>query len=497
MSAQTHSWPLDELLHGYSAGEVDAGVLITGMTMDSRDVHPGDLFLACKGQTTHGLSYAPQAVSGGATAIAYEPDSSVAPDFSIPVVAVPRLSKKVGKLADRFFASPSRHLAVVGVTGTNGKTSVTDFISQALKKTSGQCGVLGTLGYGLAGDLEPGAHTTPDVVKVHEWLARFVAADCDYAVMEVSSHALDQNRVDAVRFTVAVFTNISRDHLDYHGDMASYVAAKQQLFSWPELEYAVINADDDMGREWLSQLPRRVTPLAYSLDEPVVGIDSIYARALSSDATGMQMEVVTPWGDITLRTALLGRFNAANLLAAMGVLLRLGFPLEQVGQLLADSKPVSGRMERFGLKDQPLVVVDYAHTPDALEQAILALRDHFTGKLVCVFGCGGDRDQGKRPLMGAVAERLADQVIVTDDNPRSEDPDVITDQILSGINDPSSVLVIHDRRDAIARAINGSTPADCVLVAGKGHETVQVTGNQILPFDDREIVRACLREYGV
>lgn len=497
MSAQVHNWLLDELLHGYSASEVGGDTSITGMAMDSRDVHPGDLFLACKGLTTHGLDYAPLAVESGAAAIAYESDSSEIPDFSVPVVAMPDLSEKAGKLADRFFANPSAQLAVVGVTGTNGKTSVTDFISQALKKASGQCGVLGTLGYGLAGNLEPGPHTTPDVVKVHDWLARFVAADCDYAVMEVSSHALDQNRVDAVRFTVAVLTNISRDHLDYHGDMASYASAKQKLFSWPNLEYAVINADDAMGREWLGQLPEHVTPLAYSLEAPVGGIDSIYTRALSYDAAGMQLEVVTPWGEVTLQTSLLGRFNAANLLAAMGVLLRLGFSLEQVGQLLADSKPVSGRMERFGSKDQPLVVVDYAHTPDALEQALLALRDHFSGKLVCVFGCGGDRDQGKRALMGAVAERLADRVIVTDDNPRGEDPSVITDQILSGINNTSATAVFHDRREAITQAINSSTQADCVLVAGKGHEAIQVAGDQVLPFDDREIVRECLRRYSV
>lgn len=495
MSAQIHSWPLNELLHGYSASEVGGDISVTGLTMDSRDVHPGDLFLACKGLIAHGLSYASQAVAEGAAAIAYESDSSVTPNFSVAAVAVPDLGKKAGKLADRFFVSPSAQLAVVGVTGTNGKTSVADFISQALKKASGQCGVMGTLGYGLAGDLEPGSHTTPDVVKVHEWLARFVAAESDYAVMEVSSHALDQNRVDAVKFTVAVFTNLSRDHLDYHGDMASYAAVKQKLFSWPGLEYAVINADDAMGRKWLGQLPESVAPLAYSLDAPVKGIDSIFTRALSYDAAGMQLEVVTPWGEVALRSSLLGRFNAANLLAAMGVLLRLGFPLEQIGQLLADSKPVSGRMERFGSKDQPLVVVDYAHTPDALEQALLALRDHFTGKLVCVFGCGGDRDQGKRALMGAVAERLADRLIVTDDNPRGEDPAAITDQILSGINNPAAVVVVHDRREAITQAINSSTQADCVLVAGKGHEAVQVTGSQILPFDDREVVRACLRGY--
>jgi len=497
MNAQPHHWPLSELLHSYAATPIAEGIEVTGMTMDSREVSAGDLFLACKGLTTHGLYYAGRAVNNGAAAIAYEPDSSMTEDFPVPAVAVQNLGSKAGRLADRFYDSPSRQLAVIGVTGTNGKTSVTDFIAQALKKESGQCGVLGTLGYGLAGNLEAGSHTTPDVIQVHRWLARFVSADSDYAVMEVSSHALDQNRVDAVRFKIAVLTNLSRDHLDYHGDMDSYAAAKQSLFSWPELEYAVINSDDAVGLKFLEQLPDTVTPLAYSLQAPVKTVETIYTRQISYDSAGMWLDIVTPWGDVSLQTSLLGRFNAANLLAAMAVLIRLGFPLQRVGQLLGRIKPVSGRMERFGVENQPLVVVDYAHTPDALEQALLALRDHFSGRLVCVFGCGGDRDQGKRPLMAEVAERLADRIIVTDDNPRSEDPAGITDQILAGVNNPSAVAVIHDRRQAIIRAISEAAPSDCVLVAGKGHEMLQVTGEQAVSFDDREIVRTSLREYAV
>jgi UDP-N-acetylmuramoyl-L-alanyl-D-glutamate--2,6-diaminopimelate ligase len=490
------SWTVGSLLQGFAVVSAHADVRISGLSMDSREVQQGDLFFACRGIQHHGLSHALQAVEHGAAAIAWEPDDEhTHVSVAVPEVAVPQLGQYAGKLADRFYASPSHQLAVIGVTGTNGKTSVSHFIAEALKRREGNCGLLGTLGYGLLGELERGQHTTPDVVKVHRWLRLFADLECRHAVMEVSSHALDQGRVEAVRFDTAVLTNLSHDHLDYHGDMACYAAAKEKLFGWPGLRYAVINADDAYGLAWLSGLSSSVRPIAYTLKSAAVpGVESLYVQHLHQSPQGLDIEVVTPWGDAHIRSELIGRFNVSNLLAALAVLLLHDVDLQSCADLLSAVKPVAGRMERFGIASEPLVIVDYAHTPDALEQVLLSLREHVSGRLFCVFGCGGDRDQAKRPLMGEIAERLADKVIITDDNPRREKARDITAQILSGTQNPADMTVIHDRRQAISAAIREAGKGDCVLVAGKGHEQTQIVGVRQLPFDDRAVVQSILAE---
>jgi UDP-N-acetylmuramoyl-L-alanyl-D-glutamate--2,6-diaminopimelate ligase len=305
--------------------------------------------------------------------------------------------------------------------------------------------------------------------------------------MEVSSHALDQARVAGVAFDIAVFTNLTRDHLDYHGDMDAYAAAKARLFDFPHLEAAVINADDRFGRELIERSRPRLRVVGFGLEQ-----GEVRARRVQPSTDGLTIAVTTPFGDTELKSPLLGRFNAANLLAVLAVLLVAGLPLAEAARVVAQARPVAGRMERFGGDDRPLVVVDYAHTPDALDKVLAALREHTRGKLVCVFGCGGDRDRGKRPLMGAIAERLADVVILTNDNPRHEDPQAILVGIAGGMQ--STPTVVPDRGQAIRAALREARAGDIVLVAGKGHEDYQQIGDRRLPYSDRETVRELLGE---
>jgi UDP-N-acetylmuramoyl-L-alanyl-D-glutamate--2,6-diaminopimelate ligase len=348
----------------------------------------------------------------------------------------------------------------------------------------------------LLGQLLPGTHTTPDAISLHQLLAEMRSGGARSVAMEVSSHALDQGRVTGVSFTAAIFTNLSRDHLDYHGDMAAYAAAKQRLFHAPDLRYAVVNGDDAFGREILANLRPGVTAVSYGLGEPVaLELPHVQGVIEQQTRSGLVMALQSPWGTGRVQLPLLGRFNASNLLAVVATLLVTGVPLGEVLQRLGALRPVTGRMECFGGDGRlPLVVVDYAHTPDALEQALAALREHSRGKLWCVFGCGGDRDRGKRALMGDAAVRLANKVIITDDNPRSEDPAQIAADILTGTADSPAVVVIHDRSSAIAAAIKQAGADDVVLVAGKGHETTQQVGIRKLPFRDQEQVQRYLTE---
>jgi len=474
---------------------------VTGIALDSREVRPGDLFLACRGLARDGLEFIPAALERGAAAVAYEvADAEQRLDAvavgNVPLLAVVDLSHRAGEIAERFYGDPSRSLFVAGITGTNGKTSCSHFLAQALNDQDGAWGVIGTLGNGLIGRLAPGTHTTPDAVTLHRLLAALRDDGASGVAMEVSSHALDQGRVAGVLFTAAIFTNLSRDHLDYHGSMAAYGAAKRRLFQAPGLRYAVVNADDGFGRELLAGLAPGVKAVSYGLDAaPEAAIAHVRGRDLQLDRHGLVITVESPWGCGALRSAVLGRFNASNLLAVLATLLVSGTAMDEALQRLARVRPVIGRMECFGGDGgRPLVVVDYAHTPDALEQVLSALREYGHGTLWCVFGCGGDRDRGKRPLMGAAAAHLADRVIVTDDNPRSEDPAQVVAGILGGIDDRSQVQVIHDREAAIAAAIRQAGPDDVVLVAGKGHETVQQIGARSLPFRDQDAVRRHLAE---
>jgi UDP-N-acetylmuramoyl-L-alanyl-D-glutamate--2,6-diaminopimelate ligase len=407
-----------------------------------------------------------------------------------PVVWVEGLRDQLGAIASHFFGEPSRALTVIGVTGTNGKTSTVQLLAQALACAGHRAATIGTLGAGLYGAMSEGERTTPDAIAVHGLLADFRSAGASHVAMEVSSHALEQGRVNAVAFDLAVFTNLTRDHLDYHGTMAAYGAAKQRLFAWPGLAAAIVNADDAFGRVLAATIAPGVRVLRFGIERDDVEVS---ARGIVGGATGQTFRLATPWGDGEIATRLLGRFNVSNLLGVAACLGQLGFDFETVRTTLEALEPVAGRMSRIGGTGvQPLVVIDYAHTPDALEQALSSLRAHCAGRLVCVFGCGGERDAGKRPEMGAIAEALADRIIVTDDNPRAEDGDAIVEQVLAGLARPERAVVERDRAAAIAQAISAAQPGDVVLVAGKGHEPYQEIAGTRRPFDDLAVARHAL-----
>ncbi|MBS0194248.1 MAG: UDP-N-acetylmuramoyl-L-alanyl-D-glutamate--2,6-diaminopimelate ligase [Proteobacteria bacterium] len=483
--------PLAELLAGTDATPPIADVAVTGLSLDSRSVQPGDAYFALAGTKVHGLRFAAAAQAAGAHAIVFEAPAPA--DATVPAgaVGVAHLRGQLGAIADRFHGSPSRALTVVGVTGTNGKTSFVQLLAQALHRDGVVAGSIGTLGAGLVGQLVAGERTTPDVLAVHGLLADMRDAGASHVAMEVSSHALDQGRVDAVAFQVAVFTNLTRDHLDYHGTMDAYGAAKARLFAWPGLRAAVVNLDDAFGAQLHARLPaslRRIGVSSRGADAATLRADHIHL-----DTRGIVFDLVLDGQRQRIDSPLVGRFNIDNLLAVAGALLALDWSLERIAAVLPKLQPVSGRMNRLGGDGRlPLVVVDYAHTPDALEQALGSLRAHTARELVCVFGCGGERDAGKRPQMAAIAQRLADQVIVTDDNPRGEDGDAIVAQIVAGFARPQAVRIERDRARAIAGAIAEARAGDVVLIAGKGHEPYQEVAGQRHAFDDLQHARAAL-----
>ena len=480
---------LADLLRGV-ATPAHGDIAVAGLTQDSRAVRAGDAFVALAGAQHHGIEFAGDAVARGAVAILAEPRTA-GPRSPVPgaVVWIDNLRNHLGAIAARFHGDPSAALTVVGVTGTSGKTSTVQLLAQAFAHLGTRAATIGTLGAGLHGQLHAGERTTPDVLRVHGLLAEFRDAGAAAVAMEVSSHALDQQRVDGIHFDVAVFTNLTRDHLDYHGTMEAYGAAKARLFAWPGLRAAVVNIDDAFGRA----LAQRIAGGARLLR---CGIDSADADLRASDvrthSDGIDFHLATPWGEAPVHSGLLGRFNVANLLAVAGVLGALDVPFAKIHAALAALQPINGRMNRLGGGALPLVVVDYSHKPDALEQALAAVRAHCDGKLVCVFGCGGERDAGKRPIMGAIAERMADVVIVTDDNPRGEDGDAIVAQIVAGMRAPERATVMRDRARAIGLALAQARAGDVVLVAGKGHETYQEVAGARHPFDDLEVARGAL-----
>ncbi len=465
---------------------------LSGLRLDSRAVEPGEGFVALAGARTHGLLHAAEAVRRGAVVVLSEPFEGVAPLLPVPLLVLPGLRERLPQLAQALYAAPTLGLELVGVTGTNGKTSTVQLSAQALQLLGRVAGSIGTLGAGLHGQLVAHERTTPDVLEVHRLLATLSLAGAQVVAMEVSSHALDQGRVAGLQFDVAVFTNLSRDHLDYHGTMAAYAAAKASLFAWDSLRAAVINLDDAQGALIAAGLPERIDLIGFS----ALGAGNAVLRAgdLALDASGLHFHLQYGVESVRIDSPLLGRFNVDNLLAVAGVLLALGVDFARVAALLPRLEPIPGRMNRLGgSAGQPLVVVDYAHTPDGLEQALSSLRQHTAGRLLCVFGCGGDRDRGKRPQMAAIAGRLADQVIVTDDNPRSEDGEAIVADILAGFAPGAAIEVERDRAAAIRAAIRAAGPRDTVLVAGKGHETYQETGDRRLPFDDLAVAALALR----
>ncbi|MGI9263414.1 MAG: UDP-N-acetylmuramoyl-L-alanyl-D-glutamate--2,6-diaminopimelate ligase, partial [Gammaproteobacteria bacterium] len=469
---------------------------------DSRFSTDGGLFLARQGHDSHGLDYLGEALRRGAAFAAWEPaPGAEVPQLTGNIVCFPvhGLGARMGGIADRFFGTPSANMEVVGVTGTNGKTSCTNLLAQALEICDRPSGVIGTLGSGRTGHLSQPGLTTPDVIDVHRILANIRETQGEVVAMEVSSHALDQSRVDGVRFKVAAFTNLSRDHLDYHGTMEDYAQAKRRLFETPGLEYAVINGDDPVGASLLEEPPPGVVTVCVSRGAQVRGDHHVTITATHCESAGLSIEFDTSWGKGRLDSHLWGEFNADNLALTLAVLLTLGVSFKEALSALSGIHAPAGRLEVFKAavegSELASVVVDYAHTPDALAKALQALRTHTSGKIWCVFGCGGERDSGKRPQMGAVAESLADVVIVTDDNPRGEDPADIRRQVLEGA---PQAREIGGRREAILAAIAEAGAEDIVLVAGKGHETGQIIGSgdnmRVLPFDDVDVARECVAE---
>ncbi|MDH5611651.1 MAG: UDP-N-acetylmuramoyl-L-alanyl-D-glutamate--2,6-diaminopimelate ligase [Gammaproteobacteria bacterium] len=477
-------------------------VQVNGLCIDSRKAKKDNLFFAYQGEISHGLMFAEAAVKNGAITIIWdecEGCGAIVRKVSKQVCCLycEDLKMKMGQIADRFYQHPSSQLKVTGVTGTNGKTSIAHFIAQCMDEADKRCGVLGTLGNGFLGELNKTGLTTADALSVHRDLEMLRANHAETVVMEVSSHGLHQGRVNGVVFDAAIFTNLSHDHLDYHKTLSAYAEVKRKLFFMPGLKTAVINLDDEYGRILAKECKGHLTVWGYSLEcdfENWQGCAHHFVRAVSIKAVarGFEVTVKTPEGNGDLFIPLLGNFNVSNTLAVLSILLINNRSLEEALKKLAEISPVPGRMEVVVVNDAPTVVVDFAHTPDALEEACRAVRAHFDGQLWCVFGCGGDRDRSKRPLMAKVAQDFADKVIVTSDNPRSENPQNIVDEIVEGFDDKSKVKVILDRREAIACAIEHAQKNDVVLLAGKGHESIQIVGKEVFEFDDRLVARECL-----
>ncbi len=466
---------------------------VADITLDSRTAVRHGLFIACRGTREHGLDHVGDALRAGVDAVAWESgESRPAPALPAGVasLAVPRLREQLGEVANRFFARPSEALRVLGITGTNGKTTTGWLVTQAIGHLGGSAGYLGTLGHGLNGQLSPAVLTTPDCISFHRQLRELADAGAGHVVAEVSSHALDQERVAGVRFATVVFTNLTRDHLDYHADLAAYGAAKARLFALGA-QTAVINLDDAFGQALAARLPAGVRLTGVTLAGRAGATIAGVLQAVGPE--GLVLELRAGKDVVRLDSPLWGRFNAENLLLAAGILVAQGWSLAEAAGALRQCVAPPGRMERVpSMAHQPLVLVDFAHTPDALRKAISAVREHCSGAIWCVFGCGGDRDRGKRAEMGAAAMQ-ADHVIITDDNPRTEDPQQIIADILSGVVSLDRLQVVPGRAAAIQRAIRLARPGDAVLIAGKGHETVQITGDERRPFSDVEVARSALK----
>ncbi|CAG4917460.1 UDP-N-acetylmuramoyl-L-alanyl-D-glutamate--2,6-diaminopimelate ligase [Paraburkholderia gardini] len=473
---------------------------------DTRSIAAGDVFLAYAVDGADNRPFIDNAIERGATAVLVQPENFTGAIDPVSALAVPALNDLAGPIASAWYSDPSDAMLVFGVTGTNGKTSCSQWISSALTAAGTRCAIIGTLGSGMPGQLVHTGFTTPDAPQLQRSLARLRDAGAQAVAMEVSSHALHQGRVNGTSFDIAVFTNLTQDHLDYHGTFAAYEAAKARLFAWPGLRAAVINRDDEAGRRLLAGAHGKVRTIAYGIEgaqdnasETAQSDAWLVASKVRATATGTAFHLTTSgWGDADVEVATLGAFNVSNLLGVLGALLAADVPFEAALVDLEKLEPVNGRMQRLGGRlqnDEPLVVIDYAHTPDALEKTLAALRPIAVargGELVCMFGCGGDRDATKRPLMGAIAESFADALIVTSDNPRSEDPASIIDQIVAGMKDATKARRIDDRASAILHAIRHAAREDVIVLAGKGHEATQEIMGRKRAFSDQDHARLAL-----
>jgi UDP-N-acetylmuramoyl-L-alanyl-D-glutamate--2,6-diaminopimelate ligase len=484
---ETAPMPLAALLA--SPGCEGADTPITGLQLDSRKVQPGDLFLAVAGEMHDGRQFIEQAVANGAAAVAGEaPVGGFVDAIPVPLVEVPELRLEAGLLAARFYRHPSRDLHMIGVTGTNGKTTTSRLLAQLARSLGRSCGVIGTLGATLGEEVLDAGNTTPDPVSLQRQLAQWRDRGIYAVSMEVSSHALVQGRVNGVEFETAVFTNLSHDHLDYHGSLDAYSRAKMQLFASEELQHAVINLDDDHALQVRAVIEDGVRVITYSASGGAADVRVENPRFV---AHGVQAELHTPWGSGEFHSPLPGDFNLANLAAAISALALAGEDFLAVLEAVSSLRPVPGRMQSIANDLGLQVIVDYAHTPDALEQVLLALKSHVAGKLVTVFGCGGDRDREKRQLMGRLACQYSDRVLVTSDNPRGENPGDILRDIETGCS--GDYRLVEDRAEAIAQAVTEAASGDCIVIAGKGHEAYQLVEGERQPFSDEEQARKAIQ----
>ena len=486
----TSSPSLAKLLQGFAHAP---DVPVTGIASDSRQVGKGYLFLACKGLRGHGIDHVDKAIAAGVCAVAWDSSTADAPDDTagVATIGVENLSRHLGEIANRFYGQPSTNMKVIGVTGTNGKTTVAWLIAQCLQKLGQKCGYLGTLGYGVNELHGAEGMTTPAAVELQDRLASFVAQGATATAIEVSSHALSQRRVDGVRFESALFTNLSRDHLDYHDDMKDYFESKARLFLESDTRSRIINLDSDFGTELAARCGQDVVTVSTRFDRVANGRPFVFVRSVVAQQQGSDVRFTSSWGDGQFTLPMPGEFNVANAAIVLALLLTQGVTVAAACAALADVDAPPGRMQRVAA-GATAVYVDYAHTPHAIDVALRALRSHCRGKLWCVFGCGGDRDAGKRPLMGKLAERLADRVVITSDNPRSENPQHIISEVVAGLARPETAVVIEDRAAAIAWSISQAAESDVVLIAGKGHEDFQQIGAERLPFSDFAMALAAL-----
>jgi len=501
MQRDSFAVPLKTLLKGLV--EIDSDICIAGLSVDARKIQTGDLFLAVAGSIAHGLSFAEQAISHGVAVIVYDPASNgeflagdVKSKSDIKLIALDDLSGHVSAIAARFYSYPSEKMSVIGITGTNGKTSVSHFVAQALTKNKTACGVVGTLGWGLLDSLNETINTTPDAVSVQSQLSSLLNDGVNAVAMEVSSHGLDQARVEAVDFKGAIFTNLSHDHLDYHKTLEAYGQAKLSLFKAPSIEFVVLNGDDEFSQKIRAVLAPSVKVLSYSrgVSKGQSADNNVFViSGEKQTVSGLSFKVGFNGQSAHIKSPLFGSFNVDNLVAALACLVAMGQGFEEATVAIQGLKSVAGRMESISLFENcPTVVVDYAHTPDALKLALSSLREHCTGELKLVFGCGGNRDEAKRAVMGRIAVEGADQVVITNDNPRFESAEKIAEQIQSGTSGAKNVQVILNREQAIQQIIADAGSDDIVLVAGKGHEDYQQVKDVKIAFSDVDCVKAAL-----
>lgn len=475
---------LAELMQPWVRGDIPECEIL-GLHNDSRQIKPGFLFFAYPGLATDGRLFIPQAVNAGAAALVYDPENWSPADHissNFPAIPLPGLAAKLGAIASRFYGEPTKKLAITGVTGTNGKTTIAYQLAQAHNLLGEHAAYVGTIGQGEVTALKPLINTTPDALCLQELMHQYEQAAIKQVCMEVSSHALCQGRVDGIDFQQAIFTNLSHEHLDYHLNMQAYAEAKALLFAMPMLKWAIINQDDPYS-QLMRQQSKAKQLISYGVRE------NAEVKALSWDVSlkGTELELISPWGQHELIINALGFFNIYNALAVFTSLLAYGYPVDKVVAVMAKLQAAPGRMEI--VSKEPYAIVDYAHSPDALENVLATLQNVKKGRIIAVFGCGGDRDKTKRPIMGRIASQYADITIITSDNPRTEDPLAIIESIESGIDSKTNLYKIPDREQAIAKAINLAEKEDIILVAGKGHENYQQIGNVRHAFSDQAIIR--------